>query len=366
MYYVCTYCKSKFAKVNPPAWLCRCGKPLSVHYNWEGKEYDLEIKMDDYSLWRYRSALPKVDERITLGEGFTPLLPLSSNLFVKNETVNPTGSFKDRGMSLAITLAKHQGVENICLPSAGNAGISAAAYCKEAGINCHVFLPEMIPDEYLKETKRYTKQVILSGRTISDAAKEMLAKKEKDWFDISTLKEPFRVEGKKTLGYEIAEQLGWKLPDVIIYETGGGTGLIGMWKAFCELKSIGKIKGKLPRMVAAQSDGCAPVVHAFQRLKDSTDFWENSHTVALGLNVPGPLGGYWILDILYKSDGIAIEVPEKDLDILTQEFVATTMIKAGPEAGVVWGAYKTLKNIDWIRPDESVVLFATGLERCKL
>ena len=223
MYYVCTYCKSKFAKVTPPAWLCRCGKPLSVHYNWEGKEYDLEIKMDDYSLWRYRYALPSVDERITLGEGFTPLLPLSSNLFVKNETVNPTGSFKDRGMSLAITLAKHQGVKNICLPSAGNAGISAAAYCKEAGINCHVFLPETIPDEYLKETKRYTKQVILSGRTISDAAKEMLAKKEKDWFDISTLKEPFRVEGKKPLGYEIAEQLGWKLPDVIIYETGGGT-----------------------------------------------------------------------------------------------------------------------------------------------
>ncbi len=366
MYYKCTSCKLKFTDVKKPVWLCRCGKPLSVHYSWENINSNLTIKMDEYSLWRYASILPNISNPISLGEGFTPLLPLTSNLFVKNETVNPTGSFKDRGMSLAISMAKEQRVNDICLPSAGNAGISAAAYCKEAKINCHVFLPETIPAEYLKETKRYTKHVVLSGKTISDAAKKMLSEKEKDWFDISTLKEPFRVEGKKTMGYEIAEQLGWELPDVIIYETGGGTGLIGMWKAFVELKSIGRINGKLPRMVAAQSNGCAPVVDAFQRLKDSTDFWENSNTIALGLNVPGPLGGHWILDILYQSDGIAIDIPEKKLEDLTKEFIETTMINAGPEAGVVWGAYKTLKDISWIKPDESVVLFATGIERCKL
>ena len=168
----------------------------------------------------------------------------------------------------------------------------------------HVFLPESIPKEYLSESKRYSKNVQLKGNTIADAAKEMIQQKQENWFDISTLKEPFRVEGKKTLGYEIAEQLGWKFPDIIVYETGGGTGLIGMWKAFQELKSIGKVSGSLPRMVAAQSTGCAPVVDAFQKLDNKTEFWENSQTKALGLNVPGPIGGYWILRILYESNGI--------------------------------------------------------------
>ena len=229
MYYVCSSCKSRFNSVDKPVWLCRCGKPLSVRYNWEKNQSHFKVNIDEESLWRYESVLPKYKTRISLGEGFTPLVPISETVYVKNETLNPTGSFKDRGMSLAITMAKEQNVESICLPSAGNAGISAAAYCKEAKIDCHVFLPETIPDEYLKETKRFTNQVTLKGKTIADAAKEMLTKKEDSWFDISTLKEPFRVEGKKTLGYEIAEQLGWRFPKVVVYETGGGTGLIGMW-----------------------------------------------------------------------------------------------------------------------------------------
>ena len=366
MYYVCTSCGSRFNKIEKPVWLCRCGKPLSVRYSWEQNKDYFHVNMQEESLWRYEAVLPKVEQRVSLGEGFTPLVPISENVFVKNETVNPTGSFKDRGMSLAITMAKEQKVETICLPSAGNAGVSAAAYCKSAKINCHVFLPETIPNEYVNETKRYTKNVVLKGNTIADAGKEMIRQKEKDWFDISTLKEPFRVEGKKTLGYEIAEQLGWKFPDVIVYETGGGTGLIGMWKAFQELQSLGVVKDPLPRMVAAQSTGCAPVVKAFQDLSKTTDFFENSYTMALGLNVPGPLGGHWILDILYDSNGIALDVPEKNLIKLTEEFNQLTLINSGPEAGVVWGAYNTLKDIGWILRDESVVLFATGIERCKL
>ena len=366
MYYVCTSCGSRFNKIEKPVWLCRCGKPLSVRYSWEQNKDYFHVNMQEESLWRYEAVLPKVEQRVSLGEGFTPLVPISENVFVKNETVNPTGSFKDRGMSLAITMAKEQKVETICLPSAGNAGVSAAAYCKSAKINCHVFLPETIPNEYVNETKRYTKNVVLKGNTIADAGKEMIRQKEKDWFDISTLKEPFRVEGKKTLGYEIAEQLGWKFPDVIVYETGGGTGLIGMWKAFQELQSLGVVKDPLPRMVAAQSTGCAPVVKAFQDLSKTTDFFEESYTMALGLNVPEPLGGHWILDILYDSNGIALDVPEKNLTKLTEEFNQLTLINSGPEAGVVWGAYKALKDIGWILRDESVVLFATGIERCKL
>lgn len=366
MYFTCTKCGITETNPKKPVWLCSCGGPRSVRYDWEDKRFNLQIIEDDLSLWRYKKVLPEVSDVITLGEGHTPLVAIGENLFVKDETVNPTGSFKDRGMSLAITMAKAQGVENICLPSAGNAGVSAAAYCEKAEIACHVFLPETIPEEFQKETSRYNANIVLKGQTIADAGKEMMDQKQKDWFDISTLKEPFRVEGKKTLGYEIAEQLNWSFPDVIIYETGGGTGLIGMWKAFEELKNMGKINDKLPRMVSAQSDGCAPVVKAFQSLEKNVQFWKNSQTIALGLNVPGPLGGAWILDILYRNNGVALSVPEKNLKDLTKTFNSITGINSSAEGGVVWGAYNALKDIDWIKPSEKVVLFATGKERCKL
>ena len=365
MYFICSDCKKELEELSRPLGLCECGKPLEVHYLWENQARSIDINDNEKTLWRYKTVLPEVNNFISLGEGHTPLIPIGENLFLKDETVNPTGSFKDRGMALAITMAKVQGVQQICLPSAGNAGISASAYCKEADIECHVFLPETIPDEFKKETEKFDAKLTLAGQTISDAAKEMLKNKEEQWFDISTLKEPFRVEGKKTLGYEIAEQLGWEFPDVIIYETGGGTGLIGMWKAFIEMRSLGWVKGKLPRMVAAQSDGCAPVVTAFQNLDKTTKFWENSSTIALGLNVPGPLGGAWILNVLYESNGIALSVPESELLDLTKEFNELTNLNASAEAGVVWGAYHSLVNRNWIHPKESVVLFATGIERCK-
>lgn len=366
MYYKCTACKKIENTPPKPVWLCSCGKPLSVHYGWEEEQRDVSVDTADESLWRYGNVLPgeSITNKVSLGEGWTPLLPIGDNVYIKDETVNPTGSFKDRGMALAITMAKAQGVETMCLPSAGNAGISAAAYCQEAGIECHVFLPETIPEPFKKETDRYNANLMLSGQTISDAAKEMLDNKKDDWFDISTLKEPFRVEGKKTLGYEIAEQLGWKLPNVVIYETGGGTGLIGMWKAFNEMRNMGWVTDPLPRMVAAQSDGCAPVVDAFQNLQKTTQFWQNSQTIALGLNVPGPLGGAWILDILSQSKGIAVTAPEPDLPSLTSEFNDVTGLKASAEAGVVWGAYHTLKKNGWLGDNEKVVLFATGIERC--
>jgi len=364
MNFSCSVCNNIYDSPKVPIWLCGCGKPLVVNYNWENKVKSIDIIEDELSLWRYKSVLPEVETRISLGEGHTPLISISKNVYVKDETVNPTGSFKDRGMALAVTMAKAQGVKTICLPSAGNAGISAAAYCEAAEIECNVFLPETIPEAFKKETEKYSANLTLSGNTISDAAKYMLNNKEDEWFDISTLKEPFRVEGKKTLGYEIAEQLGWKFPDVVVYETGGGTGLIGMWKAFQEMQGMGWVKGTLPRMVAAQSDGCAPVVKAFQEMKKDTEFWENSHTIALGLNVPGPLGGKWILDVLSQSNGIAISIPEEDLLASTKDMNDITGINSSAEAGVVWSAYNTLLKMDWISNQESVVLFATGIERC--
>ena len=364
MNFSCSVCNNVYDSPKIPVWLCECGKPLVVHYKWENETKFIDVIEDELTLWRYKSVLPEYQTKISLGEGHTPLIPISKNVYVKDETVNPTGSFKDRGMALAITMAKEQGVKTICLPSAGNAGISAAAYCEEAEIECNVFLPETIPEPFKKETAKYSANLTLSGNTIFDAAKQMLNNKEDGWFDISTLKEPFRVEGKKTLGYEIAEQLGWKFPDVVVYETGGGTGLIGMWKAFKEMQGMGWVQGKLPRMVAAQSDGCAPVVKAFQGMEEDTEFWKDSHTIALGLNVPGPLGGRWILDVLSQSNGIALAVPETDLEKATKEMNDVTGINSSAEAGVVWSAYRTLLKMDWIGNNESVVLFATGIERC--
>jgi len=363
--YQCTYCNKIIKKPPTPVWLCECGKPLYTHYEWEGILRNLLVDEKNESLWRYASVLPKkcLKEKISLGEGWTPLLHISKNVYVKNEIVNPTGSFKDRGMSMAITMAKIQNVKKICLPSAGNAGVSASAYCHAAGIECYVFLPETIPEPFIKETKRYNARLVLNGKTISEAAKTMINEKDDDWFDISTLKEPFRVEGKKTLGYEIAEQFNWSLPDVIIYPTGGGTGLIGMWKAFKEMLGMGWISGRLPRMVVAQSDGCSPVVDAFQIKQNTTEFCTDSDTIALGLNVPGPLGGYLILDIISESNGTAIKVPESTLEIESEDFRKKIGIDASAEAGVVWSVYKTLLETSWITSKEKVVLFATGIER---
>jgi threonine synthase len=340
--------------------------PLEVRYQHD-RETHVSVTSEE-SLWRYHVLLPPVTpaERITKGEGWTPLekIPTATGpLYIKNETLNPTGSFKDRGMSLALTMAKVQGVHCVCLPSAGNAGIAAAAYAQKGGLECHVFLPESIPKEFLIQTKQYGAETYLYGNNIAEAAGKMKEIRQKDWFDLSTLKEPFRIEGKKTLGYEIVEQLGWKFPDVIVYPTGGGTGLIGMWKAFQELKSLGWVRGKPPRMVAAQSEGCAPVVRAFKLKKDTTRQWKHNETVALGLNVPGPLGGSWILNTLQASGGMAVAVKENEIRNAIQHFNQIAHVHASEEAGVAWLAYQSLLDEQWISEQETVVLVATGIRR---
>lgn len=369
MVFICTACGEEIRPSENPMGLCSCGNPLEVIFDWSLMNLSDVIEEADSSLWRYSAVLPEIPEKnkVALGEGFTPLIPIENewnvSLYIKDETKNPTGSFKDRGMALAISMAKEQGVKAICLPSAGNAGIAAAAYCEKAGIECHVFLPETIPNSFLKETEKYHASVYLKGKTIADAGEEMLKKKQDQWFDISTLKEPFRVEGKKTLGYEIAEQLGWTFPDVVIYPTGGGTGLIGMWKAFNEMKQLGWAEGNLTRMASVQSSACAPVVAAFEAGETDTKFWDSDTTQALGLNVPGPIGGAWMLKTLSESEGTAISVDEKNIEDATSEINARTGINASFEAGVVWLGFKKLMDLNWIQEGSTVVVPITGVER---
>jgi len=281
-------------------------------------------------------------------------------LYFKDETKNPTGSFKDRGMSMAISKARDYGIQNVCLPSAGNAGVAAAAYCKEAGIVCHVYLPETIPPAFIKEAEQYGATIKVAGKTIVEAAARMQKEKKKGWFDLSTLKEPFRIEGKKTLGYEIAEQMGWHFPDVIIYPTGGGTGLIGMWKAFNEMKAFGWVTDKLPRMVVVQSTGCAPIVRAFVERADHPFPWKDSQTAALGLNVPNPIGGSWMLNVLQESRGTAVMVDEEQIKSAQEEVATLSGTDPSPEVAVAWLGFEKLLECGWIRSSEKVVVPVTG------
>ncbi|MFQ6673274.1 MAG: threonine synthase [Fidelibacterota bacterium] len=294
---LCTSCGETVTGEGPPT-VCSCGHPLEVRFNWgDGLPFREGISQALPSLWRYLSVLPPLpeDQITTLNEGWTPLIDAGEyegiSVSFKDETMNPTGSFKDRGMTMAVSHLRPFGVRHVCLPSAGNAGVAAAAYCSKAGIGCHLFLPERIPGPFVEEAKRYGADVTLAGKTMAQAAARMERDRSLEWFDLSTLREPFRVEGKKTLGYEIAEQLGWGFPDAVIYPTGGGTGLIGMWKAFNEIRDLGWTTDELPRMVAVQSSGCAPVVRAFADGEDQVRPWEESHTAALGLHAPNPLGG---------------------------------------------------------------------------
>lgn len=300
--------------------MCGCGHPLEVRFIWEGDPPPrISIESDLPSLWRYRPVLPplKRQQVISLGEGWTPLVQGTDYkdvlLWFKDETTHPTGSFKDRGMSMAISHLRAYGIRSVCLPSAGNAGVSAAAYCEEAAIRCHVYFPGSTPSAFVREAENYGARVTRSGRSLMEAARSMQSEKKAHWFDLSTLKEPFRVEGKKTLGYEIVEQLGWRFPGVVVYPTGGGTGLIGMWKAFGEMRRMGWVDGSAPRMVVVQSERCAPVVDAFSEGKDTVTPREDGHTEALGLNAPDPLGGRWMLRLLRESHGTALEVAEEDI-----------------------------------------------------
>ena len=314
------------------------------------------------NMWRYAEVLPQA-EPVSLGEGFTPILPAREfpNVFVKDEGLNPTGSFKARGLSAAVTMAKSYGLKKLAIPSAGNAASALAAYAARAGIEAHIFMPKDVPQANRVECESYGAQVMLVNGLISDCARIIAERKEQEgWFDVSTLKEPFRVEGKKTMGYEVAEQLGWRLPQGIIYPTGGGVGLLGMWKAFEEMQTLGWIGAERPKMVAVQSIGCAPIVKAWDEHKSSTEFWPSASTIAAGLRVPKAYGDYLILDILKKSGGIALAVTDEEIMDALREWARVEGVFAAPEGAASQAAYRKLRANGFFSEIDQVVLFNTG------
>lgn len=314
------------------------------------------------TMWRYAEVLPEV-EPVSLGEGFTPMLPSReyANIFIKDEGLNPTGSFKARGLSAAITMAKHFGLNKLAIPSAGNAAGALAAYAAAAGLEAHIFMPKDVPMANRIECEFYGAHITLVDGLISDCARMVAERKEKEgWFDVSTLKEPYRVEGKKTMGYEVAEQLGWRLPQGIIYPTGGGVGLIGMWKAFDEMEQLGWIGSERPQMVSVQSSGCAPIVKAWDEDKNVSEMWSHAATKASGLRVPKAYGDYIILEILRNSGGVAISVTDEEITAAVHRWAQVEGIFAAPEGAAALAAYRKLRSNGFFRSDDRVVLFNTG------
>jgi len=314
------------------------------------------------TMWRYAEVLPEA-EPVSLGEGFTPMLPSRehANVYIKEEGLNPTGSFKARGMSAAVTMAKSYGLKKLAAPSAGNAASALAAYAAAAGLEAHLFMPKDVPLANRVECESYGAHVTLVDGLISDCARMVAEKKESEgWFDVSTLKEPFRVEGKKTMGYEIAEQLGWRVPQGIIYPTGGGVGLIGMWKAFDEMEALGWIGRERPHMVAVQAAGCAPIAKAWDEGKPISDFWENATTLVAGLRVPKAYGDFLVLDILKKSGGVALSVSDDEIMDALRHWARVEGIFAAPEGAASLAAYRKLRASGFFSTDDTVVLFNTG------
>jgi len=323
------------------------------------------------SLWRYRELLPlpSVTEPLSLGEGGTPLLRADrfaakigiENLWVKDESLNPTQSFKARGMSVAVSTAKHLGARKLAVPSAGNAGGALAAYAARAGLEAHIFMPRDTPRANIIECRELGAHVVLIDGLITDCGAEITKRKTVEgWFDMSTLKEPYRVEGKKTLGYELAEQLNWQLPDVILYPTGGGTGLIGMWKAFDEMETLGWLATKRPRMFSVQASGCAPIVRAFENGESTAAEFPDAHTIASGLRVPKAIGDFIMLKILRESKGGAVAVDDEEMIRVTREVGSSEGLFVAPEGAACFAALKSLLATKIIAPEERVVIFNTG------
>lgn len=355
--------------------LCeQCGKPLLVRYHLERAAETLtkeSLKSRRASLWRYREVLPVERDQniVTLDEGWTPLLRATRlgervglrELYIKDEGQNPTQSFKARGMTTAVSMALELGARKLAVPSAGNAAGALAAYAARAGLEAHIFMPRDTPRANVVECIETGAQVTLIDGLITDCGAIVAQRKAAEgWFDVSTLKEPYRVEGKKTLGYELAEQLDWTLPDVIIYPTGGGTGLIGMWKAFDEMQAMGWIDEKRPRMVSVQAAGCAPVVRAFEAGKREAAEFPNAATVASGLRVPRAIGDFLILDALRQSKGAAVAVTDEELIAATREIGASEGLFVAPEGAACLPALRKLIASGDIKEDERVVLFNTG------
>jgi len=334
--------------------------------------YDLQILKQHFkpqplasgnaSLWRYRDVLPQVDP-ITLGEGFTPLLPSRefANVWIKDEGLNPTGSFKARGITVAISVAKSMGITKVAMPSAGNAGSALAAYAAAAGIEAHIFMPQDVPLANRIECEVYGAKVTLVNGLISDCVRIVAERRQQEgWFDFSTLKEPYRVEGKKTMAYEVFEQLGGKLPGVVIFPSGGGVGVIGMWKAFDEMQQLGWIGAERPRMIAVQADGCAPLVKAWNAGQSTVEMWPEAATIAAGLRVPRPYGDYLVLQILKDSGGTAIAVTDQEIRDAVRHWGRTEGIFAAPEGAASLAAYRKLTASGFVSENDTVVLFNTG------
>ncbi len=351
-----------------------CASPLLVRYRLDEIKHTVtktDLLDRPADMWRYIEALPVDGDEdiVTLGEGYTPLLPLPRlgralgwhRLFLKDEALNPTGSFKARGLSAAVSLARKLGAKKLCIPTAGNAGGALAAYGAHAGLKTFIFMPADTAEANVMEARLTGGEVTQVEGLITDAGKAMAARKEGEgWFDVSTLKEPYRIEGKKTMGYELAEQFQWTLPDVILYPTGGGTGLIGMWKAFEEMEELGWIDSKRPRMVSVQSTGCAPIVKAFREGRESAETWPNAATFASGIRVPKAIGDFLILRALRESQGTAVEVSDEETYQALHEVGSNEGIFLCPEGAACWAALRKLTASGWIDPEERVVIFNTG------
>ena len=361
----CTRCGERLDAAEPRTLCPRDAGALYVRYDLAtltGSFTREKLAGRAATMWRYAEVLPDV-QPVTLGEGWTPLLRSRRypNTYIKDEGLNPTGSFKARGLSAAVTMAKSYGIKKVAIPSAGNAASALAAYAARAGIEAHIFMPRDVPQANLVECESYGAHVTLVNGLIGDCAKLIAERKAAEgWFDISTLKEPYRVEGKKTMGHEIAEQLGWKLPDAIIYPTGGGVGLIGMWKAFDEMETLGWIGKERPRMVAVQSAGCAPIPKAFNEGTDTAAPWSAAATIAAGLRVPKAYGDYLILEILRASHGTAVAVSDDDILDCVFDWARDEGVFAAPEGAASLAAYRNLRASGFFSDKDTVVLFNTG------
>ncbi|MDQ1233993.1 threonine synthase [Paenibacillus sp. SORGH_AS306] len=369
----CPVCDTTY-DANKIQQLCTCGSPLLVRYDLERVRNEVKrsaIRERNPDLWRYHELLPvqHEDHVITLGEGMTPLLPMPklgeryglTHLYMKDESLIPTGSFKARGAAVGISKAKELGVQQFAMPTNGNAGAAWALYAARAGIKATIVMPQDAPSITRTEVSLSGAELFLVNGLISDAGKMVAEKVKHDQiYDASTLKEPYRIEGKKTMGLEIAEQLGWAMPDVILYPTGGGVGLIGIYKALQELKEIGWLAGKLPRLVAVQAEGCAPIVKAWEEKKERSEFWEQSTTVAFGINVPKALGDFLVLRALYETDGMAIAISDQELLEEQQHIAEYEGAFVCPEGAATFAAAKRLASQGWIGRDESVVVLNTG------
>ena len=369
----CTRCDQRYQPGHVYT-VCSCGAPLYPRYDLARAAHEMRpghLALREPTMWRYREVLPlgEADVKVSLGEGFTPLLAAPRlgarlglpRLLIKEEGGNPTGSFKARGLAVAVSMAKALGATHVCLPSAGNAGSALAAYAAAAGLKAHVFLPRDIAKLFVMETEAYGAHVEMVDGLITDAGRVCAVKaKQHGWYECATLKEPYRVEGKKTMGYEIAEQLGWTLPDAILYPTGGGTGLVGMWKAFAEMETMGFVGSKRPRMYAVQAEGCAPIVKAFQEDREDAPLWENAKTHAHGLRVPKALGDFLILRGVRESRGAAIAVSEQEIVAGVKQAAATEGLFMAPEGGACVAAARKLHANGTLLPDDVVVLFDTG------